>query len=266
MTDLDLTTVLPELRRPFTAAAVNWKIQTNPKPRNGGFGKALIVGYMDSRLCAERLNAVVGGSWSDEYRQRDGLSVVCRLTVLDATREDVGWSKDCTTDMGIKAMYSDAFKRACVKYSIGAYLYAMPKMYLDAGKLKQAGSSWYLTRDAEAELARNYSHWLGRKDTKDRFGEPMDHGDADGAQGDVDAAPNPDRDAKVAAVEAARTELQQVYVKAKPDDDVFGTVLDDAGIPAADNIGARVMSATVDQLRAAKDATELLVGATPVAS
>jgi hypothetical protein len=266
MTDLNLTTVLPELRRPFTAAAVNWKVQTSPKQRGNGWSKALAVGFMDARMCAERLNAVVGGNWSDSFGPRDGNSVVCRLTVLGATREDVGFAENVSSDMGMKGMYSDAFKRACVAFGLGAYLYAMPKMYLDASLLKQGPKSWYMTREAEQHLTQQYVRWLQLPATVKQFGTPRDHGDAEDSQGDVEAAPNPERDAKAAAVEAARADLQQVYVKAKPDDDVFGTVLDDAGVPAGDNIGARVMAATVEQLRAAKDATELLVGATPVAS
>lgn len=266
MTDLDLTSVLTELRRPFTPAAVNWKVQTSPKQRSNGWSKALVVGFMDARMCAERLNAVVGGNWSDSFGPRDGNSVVCRLTVLGATREDVGFADDVSSDMGMKGMYSDAFKRACVAFSIGAYLYAMPKMYLDASLLKQGPKSWYMTREAEQYLTQQYVRWLQLPATKRQFGEPRDHGDAEDAQGDVDAAPNPERDQKAAEVEAARGELQHVYQQAKPDDAVFSAVLDDAGVPTGASIEARVMAASAEQLRAAKDATGLLVGATAVES
>lgn len=171
-----LTEILPRLRAPFTPAAVKWKIQTNPKNPQGS---AMVVGFIDSRLVAERLNDVAGGAWSDAYGPIFGKSVVCRLSVLDAVREDVGWSATVDTDMGVKTVYSDAFKRAAVKFGIGAFLYAMPSQWVPANALQQRGQSWILPQSAQQRLAGIYAAWLGNETVAARFGAAIDHGDPD---------------------------------------------------------------------------------------
>lgn len=189
----DLRTAIPELRRPFTPAAIKFKVQTNPKQRGNGWGKALVVTYMDSRMAAERLNAIVPGDWHDEYEpmfrvsQEGAAGVVCRLSVCDQSRSDVGFEQNVASDMGLKGLYSDAFKRAAVKFGIGAYLYAMPKMYLEPGEntLKQVGRNWYLQRGGEQHLRTQYERWLALPATVERFGQPLDHGDHEDAQGEA---------------------------------------------------------------------------------
>ena len=63
------------LRRPFEPAAVRWKVQSV------GDGYGIVVAYIDARLVVERLNAVVGGEWSDEYRVHAQGVEECALTV-----------------------------------------------------------------------------------------------------------------------------------------------------------------------------------------
>ncbi len=175
-----LSEVLTDLRRPFTAAAVRWKIQTNPKTPTSS---ALIVAFIDSRLVAERLNTVVGGDWSDTYAPLAGTSVVCRLTVLGATREDVGWTADVSSDKGVKTVYSDAFKRAGVKFGIGSSLYALPQIWLRADQLKQRGTSWAISPEADRQLRDRYATWVARPEVEKRFGKPIDHGDTNEVMG-----------------------------------------------------------------------------------
>src|SRR5690554_6875287 len=106
----------PELRRPFTAQAVKFKVQAV-------FGtSALIVAYIDSRLVVERLNHVCPHLWSDAYSD-DG--TVCALTIDGITRHDVG-SPSATEAR--KGLYSDVFKRAAVKFGVGVSLYATPQI------------------------------------------------------------------------------------------------------------------------------------------
>lgn len=191
-----LADAIIELRRPFTPEAVKWKIQTNPKPRGDSWSSALIVAFMDSRLAAERLNTVCPGDWSDAHVP--GLipnSIVCELTVLGSTRSDAGWvdRNKLDSDMGLKGVYSDAFKRAAVKFGIGAFLYSLPKVYLPVTSLKQVGRgeriNWYLTDAANAELRQRYQRWLRDSKTIEHFGEPLDHGDVEDSQGDPDERP-----------------------------------------------------------------------------
>ncbi len=187
----DLADAIRELRRPFTPQSVKWKIQTNPKDGKQG----LIVAFMDSRLAAERLNAVVPGDWSDMYSPAViGNGIVCHLTVCGATRADAGFveSDKLNTDMGLKGLYSDAFKRAAVKFGIGAFLYALPRMYVKADQLTQRGRSWYIPDGTEKMLRQRYVAWLSSDVAKERFGTPLDHGDHEDAQGDPDAVVEPE--------------------------------------------------------------------------
>jgi hypothetical protein len=169
------------MRRPFTPAAIKFKVQaTWPKdsPAN-----ALIVSYMDARLVVDRLNLLLPDLWQDPEYVHDGQLLICRLTVDGITRQDVGEGSG-------KALYSDAFKRAAVKFGIGVSLYAVPKMILKGSDVRaiQAGGkkSLAMTSDGERTVRAIYETWL-ENHGKAAFGEPLDHGDVEGAQGDYEA-------------------------------------------------------------------------------
>jgi hypothetical protein len=170
------------LRAPFTPAAVKWKLQTSPKEKQGGgFTKAQAVPYIDARLAADRLTEIVGGGWSTAYNQPLGPNaVVCRLTVLGVAREDVGTGEG-GGDMGVKGMFSDALKRAAVQFGIGAFLYAVPKQWVDVAMLNRRdgrdGPKFYMTPAAEKMLRDGYAQWVTRPDVVKQFGAPIDHGD-----------------------------------------------------------------------------------------
>jgi hypothetical protein len=196
------------LRRPFTAEAVRFKVQS--KLTSG----ALVVAYIDARLVIERLNLVVPGQWSERYeRVQDGL--LCRLTVGNVTHEDVGDGKG-------KAAYSDAFKRAAVKHGIGVSIYAIPQVRVTNEKhLRKSGNTVALTDEGLTALRKGYSKWLEQTGTK-MFGEPIDHGDVAESQGDpeADAEPvpveaeldyQPPKPATGKAVDELCTEIEVVY-------------------------------------------------------
>jgi hypothetical protein len=158
----------PLLRRPFTPAAVKFKVQATWD------SSALIVAYIDARLAAGRLNHVIPHKWSSTF-EPVGKALLCRLTVDGITREDIG------DDYQGKGLYSDALKRAAVHFGVGESLYVLPKMTLNEGNLlrkkKVKGKdTMILTPAGESHLRGVYSHWLeaiGRQ----AFGEPLDHGD-----------------------------------------------------------------------------------------
>lgn len=177
-----LADALPHLRRPFTAEAVKYKIQTNPKTEGGA---ALIVAFIDARLAGERLNAVCPGEWGMEFLPVSG-GMMCKLTVFGVTRCDVGWSKGTDADMPLKTLYSDAFKRAAVHFGIGVSLYSLPQMRLKEPAIKgfkgRNGMSYYIQRSGEASLRETYEQFLSGPKGK-VFGRPLDHGDAADSQG-----------------------------------------------------------------------------------
>ena len=190
------------LRRPFTQAAVKFKVQaTWPKDKPTG---GLIVAYIDARLAVERLNLIVPHLWSDEYELAGKGGLICHLTVDGITRRDLG------EGVG-KGLFSDALKRAAVKFGVGVSLYAIPKMTLNFsdGHLKprrtRDGESLELTPAGEKRVRATYAAWLTEIGVQ-AFGEPLDHGDTEGAQGDVEAdgedqtpSPEPERQSATAA-------------------------------------------------------------------
>lgn len=135
--------ILQELAKPFPASKISIKVQTKPNDN----GNALCVAYIDARDVMERLDTVVGGEWSDDYRSAPSGGLECALTVCGVTRRDVG--DDQNDNEQQKAGYSDAFKRAAVKFGIGRFLYDLPKMF---GKVKQVGKNFYLADGEEARL------------------------------------------------------------------------------------------------------------------
>jgi hypothetical protein len=236
----------PLLRRPFTPAAVKFKVQaTWPKGNPTG---GLIVAYIDARLVVERLNMVCPDLWSDEYSQGAG-GLLCALTIDGLTRSDIG------SDYVGKGLYSDALKRAAVKFGVGVSLYAIPKMMLKKGAdMKEArgsnGPTLSLTEAGERECRTLYANWLKAQGTK-AFGEPLDHGDVEDAAGDHEAGNEPIVDipvldpALVDALKAAAKGLKFAGVK---------TAFADVGLPvplAAAGAFEAVPAVAVDELAAA---------------
>lgn len=195
-----LDEAMPSFRRPFTPEAVSFKIQVNPKKKGEGqqatFGKGLVVVYIEARTAAERLNVITPGAWDDGYGPlypagAKGFGVNCVLEVFDRKRSDVSYvatdELGKNGDMALKGVHSDAFKRACVKYGIGAFLYFAPRLYVEATELQFVGGKWYLPSKTEVKLRQRYGGWLGMATTVERFGLPLDHGDVTEAQGDIEA-------------------------------------------------------------------------------
>ncbi len=161
----------PLLRRPFTPQAVRFKLQTK-----GG----LVVAYIDQRLVVERFNLVCPHLWHDRFEPTPGGNLLCHLTVDGITRTDIGEGKG-------KGLFSDALKRAAVKFGVGVSLYAVPQQWAKGAQLKadRNGEPAGLTPQGEQAMRTAYAAWLDAVGIQ-AFGEPLDHGDADDAQGDIE--------------------------------------------------------------------------------
>jgi hypothetical protein len=117
--------MMQSLGEPFAAEAVQWKPQVTNKDRT----RALAVPYVDVRSYVDRLNEVMGADWSDDYEVVEaGAVVLCRLTVGGVTRSDIGEADPEDQNTATSAL-AQAFKRACVKFGLGAYLYRMPRRW-----------------------------------------------------------------------------------------------------------------------------------------
>lgn len=172
----------PHTRRPFTPEAVKFKVQSDL----GGKG-ALIVAYIDARLVVERLNLLVPHLWWDEYTALDGNTLRCDLTVDGLTRRDVGQGPG-------KTGYSDALKRAAVKFGVGVSLYSIPQSMLwleQHGKFiaqRKQGQKQVttITDEGDRALRKKYEAWL-HAHGRQAFGDELDHGDVGVSVGDPDA-------------------------------------------------------------------------------
>ncbi len=125
MTD-DIAAIQKALAEPFEAHEVKFK----PAVVQGN--RALALHYVDARAIMDRLDSVLGiGNWKDEYQSDSEGSISCRLSLRIGgewiAKMDVGGESE-QPDEGDqrKAGYSDALKRAAVKWGIGRYLYRIP--------------------------------------------------------------------------------------------------------------------------------------------
>src|SRR5579884_1874600 len=119
------------LAAPFDPREVRFK----PAVVNGN--RALALAYVDARVIQDRLDDVLGvAGWQDEYECLPDGSVVCRLRLRLGdewiTKMDVGGPSE-QPDEGDrrKAAFSDALKRAAVKFGVGRYLYRLPSQWVD---------------------------------------------------------------------------------------------------------------------------------------
>lgn len=107
-----------------------WKIQSFNKAKT----KATCVAYIDARDVMDLLDKAVGiDGWSDSYRRDSNQRLICRLELNIGNggwigKEDTGIESD---NEGEKGEFSDAFKRAAVKWGVGRFLYDLDVKYLD---------------------------------------------------------------------------------------------------------------------------------------
>lgn len=147
------------LAAPFEADEVKWK----PQAISGN--RAMAVAYVSARAVMDRLDEVVGPDcWRDDYEPLASGSVVCRLSVKLGdewiTKADVG-SESEQPDGGdrVKAAFSDALKRAAVKFGIGRYLYRLPLSWVDYDAQKRkfvrlpSLPTWALPKQEPAAMA-----------------------------------------------------------------------------------------------------------------
>lgn len=128
---VDVDLLMQALAAPFDPREVKFK----PAVVSGH--RALAMAYIDARVIQDRLDDVLGGAgWQDEYECLADGAVVCRLRLRLGnewiTKMDVGGPSE-QPDEGDrrKAAFSDALKRAAVKFGIGRYLYRLGAQWVD---------------------------------------------------------------------------------------------------------------------------------------
>ena len=93
--------------------------KSEAKTRKGP--KGLSLTYVDARFVMDRFDAAFGPlGWADSYVVLPDNSVVGTITVNGVSKSDVGVPSDIEPTKGA---FSDAFKRAAVKWGVGRDLY-----------------------------------------------------------------------------------------------------------------------------------------------
>ncbi len=149
--------ILEQLSFPFPAKALQWRVG----PCNRDKTRGVALAYVDSRDYIERLNAVLGLGWEDAYTFTVmGTRIVCKCELRLHLKEGQSIVRtgdgDCElSDPNATTVASaQAFKRACVKFGLGAYLYGLPLEWVALEGDKNIPS------EVQISLGAAYKRWL----------------------------------------------------------------------------------------------------------
>ena len=119
--------ILKLLAEPFPDDCIEFKPGATTRDKK----KALALAYVEVRHYIDRLNDVIGGDWSDEYQfiNPSGELIACGLTICGVTRFDIGEKNSSDINTATSAL-AQSFKRACVKFGLGRYLYAIESVWV----------------------------------------------------------------------------------------------------------------------------------------
>jgi hypothetical protein len=217
-------------RRPFAPGAIGFRAMSKVSRNGNPFGGAQVAAYIGAQSVLQRLNAVVPGRWRQEFRLIDPppgskrLYMACRLIVTlpiseggpdaEAIYEDIG-EMDGSSRAGLKALYSDARKRAAVAAGIGAYLYtALEPVVLPIGPsdrqvhlMRRTGKPDQLVLSPATEqwLRHGYQQRMTTEPVRRDLGEILSHGEPERGMGQGEAAEQPSEEAAAETGGAAET-------------------------------------------------------------
>jgi hypothetical protein len=135
MTTTDKLGVWETIAAPLPKEAIQWRQQGKPTARDGRC-VARFVAYIDAQFVRERFDEAAPGEWDvsleplpnrvtfDGEEDAEPFAFLATVKVYGVSRTDVGQGKD------YKTAATDAFKRAAVRYGVGAELYAMPPLFV----------------------------------------------------------------------------------------------------------------------------------------
>jgi hypothetical protein len=200
-------------RLPFAPGAIGFRAMMKVPLNGNPFGGAQVAAYIGAQSVLQRLNAVVPGRWRQEFKLIDSppgskrLYMACRLIItlpiaegepdVEAIYEDVG-EMDGASRAGLKALYSDARKRAAVAAGIGAYLYtALEPVVLPIGTgdrhvqvLRRSGKADVLVLSPATEqwLRHGYQQRMSTEPVRRDLGEILAHGEPERGMGQGEVA------------------------------------------------------------------------------
>ena len=128
--------IYEQLAAPFPAIEIEWRVGAKNKEKT----KGIALAYLTARAAMDRLDKVVGpDKWHDEFREWKSAQL-CGVSILTdggwvtkwdgAADTEVSEGGKLDLDTNIKGGLSASFKRACVKWGIGRYLYSLPNEWV----------------------------------------------------------------------------------------------------------------------------------------
>lgn len=123
-TDLTWETLLEKLAQPFPASSIYWRAGVVSRDKK----RAQALPYAEPRVYEDRLNRVCPGLWSVSFRPWGESRIICDLSVGELTRASTGEENEGFAPG--TAAEAQAFKRACVKFGLGRYLYDIPIVWV----------------------------------------------------------------------------------------------------------------------------------------
>lgn len=136
---------------------IQWRIQSCSKSS----AKAQCVAYIDARDAMKLLDEVCGAqNWQDEYYQVKD-TMFCKVGIN--TGEQWVWKSDGgdVTDVEAKkGESSDAFKRACVKWGIGRFLYDLETRWIDTNGPKNDSNKFPWAVDKNGQRIYDLTKYL----------------------------------------------------------------------------------------------------------
>lgn len=140
---------LAALHAHFDPDAISWRCGPMTKDKS----KTKPLAYIDARDVQTRLDDVLGFDWSNRYVPMNNGTACCEITVTvdgkTVTRSDGAElisdsDKPDQREMALKGSYSDAFKRAAVKFGVGKYLYEVDAPWIavdEKGNIPESGKA-----------------------------------------------------------------------------------------------------------------------------
>jgi hypothetical protein len=205
-------------RRPFAPGAIGFRAMTKVAYNGQPYAGAQVAAYIGAQSVMQRLNAVVPGRWRQQFQSIPAefvptgtrrVYLACRLIVtlpveeggpdVEAVFEDLG-EMDPGSFAGLKALYSDARKRAAVAAGIVLPIGPHAKQ---VQAIRRQGKSDLLVLSPETEqwLRHGYQTRMSTEAVRRDLGEILAHGEPENGigQGEVaDQAAQPTPEAPAA--------------------------------------------------------------------
>jgi hypothetical protein len=127
VTAVDWTHLHADLSQPFPESELRYRAGATTRDKT----KAQALPYVDPRAYEDRLNEIVPGNWEVTFEPWGEHRIICRLTIHGVTRSSTGEATDSPDGIAGTSAEAQAFKRACAKFGLGRYLYALTPQWVE---------------------------------------------------------------------------------------------------------------------------------------